>query len=84
MAAILNTVMKREQDVRDATDSYNDILEDQTVVTVQKVLRQLKRFGLTAKSPEMLDGEAALGFWFDESELGELKFKRRNTFPGVI
>ena len=48
------------------------------MVPLQKVLGQLERFGLTAKSPEMLDGEAALGLLLDESESGELKF-RRNT-----
>ncbi len=39
MAAILETVLKREKVVGDATGSYiDDILLDQTVVPVQRVL----------------------------------------------
>ena len=44
MAAILKTVLKREKDVRDATDSYiDDIQVDQTAMVVQSVLGQLEK-----------------------------------------
>ena len=65
MATILKTVLKRENDVRDAID---DTLVDQTAMPVQRVLGQLERFGLTAESPKMSDGGAALGLRLDEGE----------------
>ena len=70
--------------MRDATDSCIDIPVDQTAMPVQRVLEQLERFGLMAKSPKILDGRVALGLRLDEGESGELKFGREMTLSEIV
>ena len=62
MATVLKTVLKRGSKTKEATDSYiDDIMVDVTKISTKKVVEHLKGFGLTAKSPESLNGGAALG-----------------------
>lgn len=53
------------------TSSYVDgVLVDETVVTVTKVVEHLTKFGLITKSPEPLEGGAALGLRLKKDKSG--------------
>ena len=48
--------------VGSAVSSYiDDIIVNETEVTVEEVVAHLRKFGLIAKLPESMDGGAALG-----------------------
>ena len=65
MLTIFKTVLKKEDDMREGTDSYiDDILVNETAVPTSNLVSYLNKFGLTAKLPESLRG-AALSLWFD-------------------
>ena len=81
MAAVLKTVLKKGSKTKEATNSYiNDIMVDVTKISTKEVVEHLKGFGLTAKSPESLDGGAALGFKL-MNKTGKLMFRRGNEIP---
>ena len=62
MAAVLKTVLKKGSKTKEATNLYIDnIMVDVMKISIKEVVEHLKGFGLTAKSPESLDGGAALG-----------------------
>ena len=78
MAAVLKTVLKKGSKTKEDTDSYiDDIMVDVTKISLKEVVEHLKGFGLTAKSPESLDGGAALGFKL-MNKTGKLMFRRGN------
>lgn len=82
MAAILKTVLKKGSRTKEATDSYiDDIMVDVTKISTQEVVEHLKGFGLAAKSPESLDGGAALGLKLMKNKMGALMFRRGNEIP---
>ena len=83
MAAVLKTVLKKGSKTKETTDSYiDDIMVDVTKISTKKVMEHLKGFGLTAKSPESLDGGAALGFKL-MNKTGKLMFRRGNEIPEI-
>lgn len=84
MAAILKTVLSKEDAVRRATSSYiDDILVDETVTTAEDVVKHLNSFGLIAKRPESLEGGAVLGLQLRKDQIGRLVFRRGNEIPEV-
>ena len=55
---------------------------DVTKISTKEVVEHLKGFGLTAKSPESLDGGAALGLKL-MNKTGKLMFRRGNKIPAI-
>ncbi|KAK4318086.1 hypothetical protein Pmani_010884 [Petrolisthes manimaculis] len=83
MSKILKTVLSKDEKVRRATKSYvDDIIVNESVASVEEVIRHLNVYGLITKSPESLDGGAALGLRLSRVA-GELMFQRGNTVPEV-
>ena len=81
MAAVLKTVLKKGSKTKEATDLYiDDIMVDVMKISTKEVVEHLKGFGLTAKSPESLDGGAALGLKL-MNKTGNLMFRRGNKIP---
>lgn len=82
MSKILKTVLAKSKKVEAATSSYiDDILVSESQVSAAEVIRHLSDFGLVTKSPESLDGGAALGLKIDRNKAGELMFRRGNEVP---
>ena len=62
MSKILKSLLKKEEQIYRATTSYiDDILVDEKIVSTQRLIEYLKKFGLVTKEPEPLEGAAALG-----------------------
>jgi hypothetical protein len=62
MTAIVNRVLSTDQTVRAGTDSYiDDIIVNEDIVSCERVVETLKRFGLEAKPPATLVGGRVLG-----------------------
>ena len=62
MSKILKTVLKKDEQIYRATNSYiDDILVDEKIVSTPRLIEHLKKFGLVTKEPEPLEGGAALG-----------------------
>ena len=55
---------------------------DVTKMSTKEVVEYLKGFGQTAKSPESLGGEAALGLKL-MNKTGKLMFRRVNEIPEI-
>lgn len=84
MTRILKIGLGKRKDVEAGTSSYiDDIIVDETVVTIADVVEHLKGFGLATKSPEPLEGGSALGLRLERDRSGELTFRRGNKIPEV-
>lgn len=84
MTKILKTVLGKRKDIETGTNSYiDDILVDETAVTAAEVVKHLAKFGLVTKTPEPLEGGAALGLKLEKDMTGELVFRRGNEIPEV-
>ena len=84
MSKILKTVLGEDKDVEGATSSYiDDIYVDVTKVGATSVIEHLRRFGLEAKQPEMLEGGTALGLRLERDGDGGLNFSRGSEVPGI-
>ncbi|XP_068224113.1 uncharacterized protein [Palaemon carinicauda] len=83
MSRILKTVLSKDEKIERATSSYiDDILVNESIASADEVIRHLNTFGLITKSPESLNGGAALGLQLQRVG-GELMFERGNTVPEV-
>ena len=68
-SAILKAALKKEDDMREGTDScVDDILVNETSVSASNLVSQLDKFCLTAKPPESLKGKAALGLQLNNDD----------------
>ncbi|KAF2343958.1 hypothetical protein FHG87_025286 [Trinorchestia longiramus] len=83
MSKVLKHVLSINDTIKNATSSYiDDILVDETKVSVTEVVSHLNKFGLITKVPEALDGGAVLGLRL--SKVGEeLMFHRGNKIPEI-
>lgn len=82
MAKILKTVLAKSREVEAATSSYvDDILLNESLLSAEKLIAHLNKFGLATKPPERLDGGAALGLRLERGRSGELVFSRGNILP---
>lgn len=86
MSKILGEVLSRDKLVSRGTSSYiDDIIVNENIVSVEKVVDHLKRFGLETKPPEDLEGGRVLGLsLYREKEGSPLKFKRGNSIPETV
>ena len=79
MTAIVNKVLSLDPKIRSATDSFiDDILVNEAVVPVEKVVAHLKRYGLEAKT---LENARVLGLRVCRKE-GKLVWSRDNDVAG--
>ena len=79
MTAIVNKVLSSDPQVCSGTDSYvDDIIVNEDVVSVHRVVELLKSFGLECKLPEKLSGSRVLGLSIFESD-GKLFLRRDNV-----
>ncbi|KAF2347666.1 Integrase catalytic core [Trinorchestia longiramus] len=83
LSKVLKHVLSIDDTIKNATSSYiDDILVDETKVSVTEVVSHLNKFGLKTKAPEALDGGAVLGRRL--SKVGEeLMFHRGNKIPEI-
>ncbi|XP_068240111.1 uncharacterized protein [Palaemon carinicauda] len=80
---ILKTVLSRNEKIERPTSSYiDDILVNESIATADEVIRHLNTFELIIKSPESLNGGAALVLQLQRVG-GELMFQRGNKVPEV-
>ncbi|XP_068240110.1 uncharacterized protein [Palaemon carinicauda] len=80
---ILKTVLSKSEKKERPTSSYiDDILVNESIATADEGIRHLNTFELITKSPESLNGSAALGLQLQRVE-GELMFQRDNKVPEV-
>ena len=76
-------VLKKRSRIKEATNLYiNDIMVDVMKILTKDVVEHLKGFGLTAKSPESVDGGAVLGLKL-MNKMGKLMFRRGNEIPAI-
>lgn len=79
MAAIVNKVLSMDGTVRAGTDSFvDDIAVNNDVISNERVINHLKRFGLESKPAESLEGGRVLGLRVENVD-GQLVWKRDNT-----
>jgi len=85
MTRILKTVLRKDETIASATQSYiDDILLDERKVTSDALIKHLSNYGLMTKEPEPLDGGAALGLKLKTDSSGELVFSRANKLPQTV
>ena len=79
MASILKKIFSLEPKVKDAVDSYvDDIIVNLDKITCEEVVDLLTRFGLEAKTPEVLNGARILGLKVNKSG-DDFVWKRDNV-----
>ena len=80
----IKTVLGKRKEIEAAANSYiDDMLVDETAVTVAEVVEHLEKFGFITKPPKPLEGGAALGLKPEKDRTGELVFRRGNEIPEV-
>ena len=79
MTAIVNKVLSLDDEVARGTDSYiDDVMINEEIVSVEKVVSLLNRFGLETKPAEKLEGARVLGLRLYRDRDG-LTWKRDNV-----
>ena len=80
MKKILKTVLAKSKRIQLATSSYiDDILVDESRVTVKELVSHLNEYSLVTKPPEPLDGGAALGLRLQKNEKDSSCFPRETN-----
>jgi hypothetical protein len=87
MTSVVNAVLSQDPEVRAGTDSYiDDIIVNEDIVSCERVLEVLTRYGLEAKAPEPLIGARVLGLRVSQDK-GNVVWRRDNqlekTRPGM-
>lgn len=84
MSPIIKMILGKDDFVKKATsDDIDDILLDETTATAKEVISHPKKYGLTAKQPEPLEGGAVLRPRLMKDITGKLVFWRGNEIPYV-
>ena len=84
MAVVLKWVLDQDDKVKEATSSYiDDILVNTSKTSSNSVVSHLGQYGLKSKSPECLDGGAALGLKLRKLADGSYMFSRGNQVPEI-
>ena len=84
MSTILRKILLKMEKADGAVSSYtDDVIVNETEVTVEEVVAHLRKFGLIVKLPESMDSGAALGLRLKRDETGKLQFRRGNEIPQI-
>ena len=82
MSTILRKILGKMDKVDSAVSSYiDDLIINETEVTMEGVVAHLRKFGLISKLPESMDGGKALRLRLKRDETGKLQFRRENKIP---
>lgn len=83
MSAIVHRVLSDDPSIRAGTDSYvDDVIVDESQVSVNEVREKFRQFGLECKDPEPLDGTKVLGLQVRKDQ-DVFVWQRGNTLPSV-
>ena len=83
MSRVLGKVLSLDATVAAGTDHYvDDIIVNESVVSVDKVKQHLTEYGLESKDPEPLDGARVLGLRVSQRN-GDAVWQRDNVLPEV-
>ena len=85
MSTILQKVLSLDSTILSGTDHYiDDILVNESIVSVGTVVKHLQNYGPQTKAPERIDGARILGLQVDRNEVnGSLRWSRGNIIPKV-
>ena len=83
MSKILKKVLSLDEAVFAGTSSYiDDIIVNENIVTAERVVAHLQKYGLETKPPEDLEGGRVLGLCLHRNDRdGTLRFRRGNSLP---
>ena len=82
MTRILGEVLQEDKELAHATDHYiDDIIVNEDVAPVEKVIEHLRRYGLETKPPEPLETSCVLGLQLSSGTDGEIVFRRGKELP---
>ena len=77
-------VLELDTQVAKGTDHYiDDILVNEDIVSVQRVIDHLSKFGLKTKPPARLEVSRVLGLQLRQDDKGELLWTRGNVVPEI-
>jgi len=81
MSAVVGKILSMEDDIQRGTDSYiDDIIVNESVVSAEKVVAHLRKYGLESKPAEDLNGCKVLGVKVEKA--GEtFKWRRGSDVP---
>ena len=84
LKSVINAVLARDDAIRRATCPYvDDMLVNEDIAPVEKVITHLRAFGLVCKPSEKLSaGTRALGLKVEKAD-NELRWQRGNALPEV-
>ena len=81
MSRVLGKVLSLDATVAAGTDHYvDDIIVNESVVSVERVKQHLTEYGLESKDPEPLDGARVLGLRVSQRN-GDVVWRRDNVLP---
>ena len=82
MAAVVRHILASDSDISAATDHYvDDIVVDTDLVSTERVVQHLQRYGLVTKPPETLDGTRLLGLQLRDCGQGRMRWTRGKDVP---
>ena len=82
MNVILRKVLSLDPEIKNGTSNYiDDIIVDQSIVSVEKVRAHLRKFGLECKASENFENAKVLGLRIHQTEDGNFKWSRSNCLP---
>ena len=85
MSAVVKCILNADPDISAATDHYvDDIVINTDMVSVNKVVEHLQRYGLETKPPETLDGARVLGLHLAIKQQGGLTWTRGKAVPQLL
>jgi hypothetical protein len=84
MTLILKEVLSSDRLISKGTDFYlDDILVDEDIVSVERVVEHLAIYGLVSKPPEKLENARVLGLQLEKNDQGTITWRRGNKIPDV-
>ena len=84
MTAVLSKVLSMDPEIDAATDHYiDDIIVNSSLVSVDRVVKHLQRFGLQTKPSESMENARVLGLQLRSVPGQGLMWSRSNELPNV-
>ena len=84
MTAVLSKVLSMDPEIDAATDHYiDDIIVNSSLVSLDRVVKHLQRFGLQTKPSESMENARVLGLQLRSAPNEGLMWNRSNELPDV-